>query len=88
PSLAAKKRLLVGTKLDLPEAAERMDAFRSAFPGERVHGISVFSGQGIDDLREAFFEMASEHEAAADADEASDEDFFPLGDSESDEDGA
>jgi GTP-binding protein len=88
PSLAAKKRLLVGTKLDLPEAAERMDAFRSAFPDEKIHGISVFSGQGLDALREAFFELATEHEDAGRAGEAADEDFFPLGDPESAKDGA
>jgi GTPase len=75
PELAGKRRVLVGTKLDLPEAQERFDAFRSAHPDEEVYGISVFSGVGMDELREAFFSIVLASEAAR-AGEAAEEDFF------------
>jgi GTP-binding protein len=77
PALVQKRRVLVGTKLDLPEAAERFDAFRAAHAGEEVFGISVFSGQGIDELREAFFSIVVESEEAAAANFAED-DIFGL----------
>ena len=41
-ALAARRRVLVGTKLDLEEAALRLPEFASAFPEESVFGISVF----------------------------------------------
>jgi GTPase len=57
PGMPAKRRVLIATKLDLPEAEDRFEAFRSKFAGEEVYGISVFSGRGIDELREAFFSI-------------------------------
>jgi GTPase len=88
PALAAKRRILVGTKLDLEEAAARMGAFKAAHPGEDVYGISVFSGEGLDGLREAMFDLVSSAEAAAgaEADDAADgEDLFGLDSAEEDE---
>jgi GTP-binding protein len=76
PFLAEKRRLLIATKLDLPEAAERLGAFRAAHPDEEVHAISVFSGEGIDGLGEAFLQLVVEAEAAAAACESETEDFF------------
>lgn len=68
PALAAKPRIIIGTKLDLPEAAERLPAFRHMFRGEEVHGISVFSGEGLDGLKTALaaiVEKADEAEEEA-----------------------
>jgi GTP-binding protein len=80
PSMADKRRVLIATKLDLPEAAERFDAFRAAHPGEVVFGISVFSGEGLDALRDAFFSIVLEAETAAKSATGSDEDdLFGLG---------
>lgn len=67
PELAKKRRLLVATKLDLPEAAERFDEFKAAFPGESVYGISVFSGAGLPELKETFLRLVLENEAEAEA---------------------
>ncbi len=67
PDLAEKKRLLVATKLDLPEAAERYGEFKAAFPGESVYGISVFSGDGLPELKETFLKLVLENEAEAEA---------------------
>lgn len=84
PLLARKPRVLIATKLDLPEAAERIEAFKAAWPGERVFGISVFSGEGMEGLKEAFFTAVTEAEAARLATRAAsgptfDEDMFGLG---------
>jgi len=80
PRLADKRRVLVATKLDLPESAERFDAFLAAHRGEEVYGISVFSGRGLDALRDAFLSIVLDAEAAAKAaPPADDEDLFGLG---------
>ena len=82
PELARKPRVLVGTKLDLPEARERWDAFRDAHADERVFGISVFSDEGMPDLKEAFFAAVTEEEARRAQDRAeapSEDDLFGLG---------
>ncbi len=76
PFLAEKRRILVATKLDLPEAAERLEAFRAAHGDEDVHAVSVFSGQGLEELGEAFLRLVVEAESAAAAREAEEEDFF------------
>ncbi len=67
PELAQKRRILVATKLDLPEAEERFAEFAAAYPDEEVLGISVFSGRGLAELRERFLALVLEHEAEAEA---------------------
>lgn len=64
PLLAGKSRILVATKLDLPECQERFSEFKTLFPAEKVHGISVFSGEGLEDLKKALLEQVLEHESA------------------------
>ncbi len=64
PDLIAKKRVIVGTKLDLEESAGRLDELRSRYPDERIFGISVFSGEGLDELIEAFAGLVNELDAA------------------------
>ncbi|MEN6364852.1 MAG: GTPase ObgE [Rectinema sp.] len=91
PGLARKPRLLIGTKLDLPEAEERFDAFRAAHPTETVFGISVFSGRGIDELKEAFFKSVVDAETARNAIARAtpdEDDFFGLDDSDDSDDGS
>ncbi len=50
PALLDRPRLVVGTKLDLPESAGRLGELERAAAGERVLGISAWSGQGMEDL--------------------------------------
>ena len=76
PELAARKRVLVGTKLDLSEAAERFPAFKAANSSENIFGISVFSGQGIDELKEVFFHFVEDAESAARALAESEDNYF------------
>jgi GTP-binding protein len=62
PVLVQKKRLLVGTKTDLPETAGRLAELAAEYPGELVRGISVFSGEGIAELAGDFMRLTEEAE--------------------------
>jgi GTP-binding protein len=57
PALPGKKRLLAGTKTDLPESAGRLEQLAAKYPGERVRGISVFSGEGITELAQDILDL-------------------------------
>jgi GTP-binding protein len=75
--LVKKKRLLVGTKTDLPETEGRLAELSEKYPDENVFGISVFSGEGIRELALEFLRLADGKAAedngiAEDADEAAD----------------
>lgn len=62
PLLAEKKRILVGTKLDLPETETRLLHLQQKYPNERVLGISVFSGIGLPELYREFLRLVHELE--------------------------
>lgn len=64
PELIEKKRLLVGTKLDLEESEGRLEELRKRYPDETVLGISVFSGEGLDELSSAFAKLVNEMDEA------------------------
>jgi GTP-binding protein len=65
PDLAAKRRIVLGTKLDLPETEGRLEELKAALPAEEVMGISVFSGLGLSELKERFFTLVEAEEAEA-----------------------
>ncbi|MBN1242383.1 MAG: GTPase ObgE [Spirochaetales bacterium] len=65
PDLAAKPRVVIGTKLDLEETEGRLDELSAALPAERVLGLSVFSGEGLDSIRDAFMGFVLKAEAAS-----------------------
>ena len=60
--LLAKRRIIVGTKMELEGAAERLEALRRGYPDETVLGVSVFSGEGIAELGRLFGRLAAEGE--------------------------
>jgi len=62
PSLTAKKRLLCGSKCDLDETAEALKKLSEKYPGEKVLGISVFSGQGLKELAEEIGRLVNDAE--------------------------
>lgn len=66
PLMVQKPHIIVGTKMDLPQSQERFQEFASLFPNEKVYGISVFSGDGMNELTQAFFDavVAKEKEEA------------------------
>jgi len=60
--LIKKKRLLVGTKTDLDGTQERLSEITAKYPDEEVMSISVFSGDGIKELGNAFLNLTEETE--------------------------
>jgi GTP-binding protein len=60
PELMAKKRVLVGSKMDREGAPQRFEALKKKYPRETVLGISVFTGQGVGELAELFGRLAGE----------------------------
>jgi GTP-binding protein len=62
--LVSKSRILVATKLDLPEAKERFAEFETMFRDEKVFGISVFSGEGLEVLKDALYNQVINFEKA------------------------
>jgi GTP-binding protein len=82
PDLVRKRRIILGSKMDLEGTAERLEELRARYPGERVEGISVFSGTGLQELGGLFAELAAggaspaegAAEAPADGDPAGEED--------------
>lgn len=61
PHLTEKRRLLVGTKADLPQCEGRAEILRKEYPDETVMEISSFSLTGIEDLRRYFMRMVTGH---------------------------
>lgn len=58
--LAGKKRIILGTKLDLEGTEENLKELKNKLPGEDVIGISTFSHIGMDDLKKRIAELAAE----------------------------
>ncbi|MDR2842802.1 MAG: GTPase ObgE [Spirochaetaceae bacterium] len=57
--LLEKKRIVIGTKMDLPESEDRLEILKNKLKDEQVIGISVFSGLGIKEIAELFFKMSA-----------------------------
>lgn len=66
--LLAKPRIVIGTKLDLPETTGRLEQLAAALPDERVLGISVFSGEGLEPLSLEFLKFVVDAERPGDRD--------------------
>jgi GTP-binding protein len=60
PDLVKKRRLLLGTKTDLPETDGRLAELAAKYPTEQLRGISVFSGEGIAALAEDLLRLTEE----------------------------
>jgi GTP-binding protein len=56
-SLPAKKRIVVGTKLDLPGAPEALDQLSCELAGESVHGVSSVTHAGLEALTQVLLQM-------------------------------
>jgi GTP-binding protein len=50
PELVQKPRLLLGSKTDIENTGDRLKELIAKYPGEKVRGISVFTGDGITEL--------------------------------------
>ena len=59
-ALAARPRILVGTKLDLEGAHARLEELGRAFPGERVLGVSALTREGLERLADELVAASAE----------------------------
>jgi GTP-binding protein len=59
PKLPRKPRLLVGTKIDLEESRGRLEELEAKYPGETIRAVSVFSGEGLEELGRELFRLAA-----------------------------
>ena len=55
--LAAKKRIIIATKLDIEGTKERLVVLKEKHPDMIVLGISVFNRWGLDEVRDAFVSL-------------------------------
>jgi GTP-binding protein len=58
--LEQKKRIIVGTKSDLPDTAARCEELEAEFPDEEILGISAYDGTGLEELRSRIAALALE----------------------------
>jgi GTP-binding protein len=65
PALASRPRLVVGTKLDLPESTAGHTALAEAHPGGDFIAISSFSREGLEPLVAAVRALVGAAAAAA-----------------------
>ena len=56
PSMANKKRVIIGTKTDLDMDGEKMKSLQAAFPNDMVMGISVFTRTGLEAIMDTLLE--------------------------------
>ncbi|MDC7124367.1 MAG: GTPase ObgE [Spirochaetales bacterium] len=57
--LANKKRIIVGTKLDLENTKDNLKTLKNEYPSETVIGISVFTREGVDEFKKKVSELIS-----------------------------
>ncbi|MFA5569980.1 MAG: GTPase ObgE [Sphaerochaetaceae bacterium] len=59
PSLLTKKRIVIGTKIDLEEGPKRLKELQKERPDVQIIGLSNTSGEGLDKVKQAFIKMVS-----------------------------
>jgi len=69
PLLAAKKRLIAGSKTDSDETGNRLRDLAEKYPEEEVLGISVFTGDGIKELAYTLLRLTEENQTEEDMDD-------------------
>jgi GTP-binding protein len=62
PELTLKPRIILGTKTDTEESAGRLAGLAARYAEEKVLGISVFSGDGMEKLTREFLALTERAE--------------------------
>jgi len=52
--LATRRRVILATKMDCEGSGEALANLIKKYPDEEIHGISVFSGFGMDEIKDIF----------------------------------
>jgi GTPase len=55
--LYEKKRIIFATKMDTENSEENLNELLAKYPDEKIYGISVFSGYGIDEIKKYFSDL-------------------------------
>jgi GTP-binding protein len=55
--LVSKKRIILGTKIDLEGTEESLELLEKKYPDEKIYGISVFSEKGLENINKIFFSL-------------------------------
>ena len=62
PELAERRRVILGTKMDTEGSGENLKKLMEKYPDEEIHGISVFSGFGMDKIKDIFSRLVLQEE--------------------------
>jgi GTP-binding protein len=60
PSLLEKGQVVIGTKIDEPDAKDRLLQLQQQQPGLNILGLSNITGEGLDDVKKAFIHLVGE----------------------------
>jgi len=61
--LVSKPRVILGTKTDIEGTEEALELLKERYPNEKIYGISVFDGNGLENLNKIFFSLLDEPRA-------------------------
>ncbi|NLT71676.1 MAG: GTP-binding protein [Verrucomicrobiaceae bacterium] len=61
--LSERPWLIVANKMDLPEAAAKLDALQTRFPKQEIFPLSADTGAGVEELKKRLCELAGERPA-------------------------
>lgn len=70
--LSQKKRIIVATKLDLPDTQERLKKLQDKIPDQKILGISLVNKWGLDEIKKAFIGLADDIQKKVKKEEDSD----------------
>jgi GTPase len=59
PEMLDKPSILIATKIDIEGTADRLEELKAAYPDTEVAALSVFTGEGISTVKQAFIRMVS-----------------------------
>jgi GTP-binding protein len=65
PELLEKEQVILGTKIDEPQAEGRIEELKAKYPTMRVIGICAYLNEGLDEVRQVFMEMVLAHQQAS-----------------------
>ena len=54
--------MILGTKMDTEGSGENLKKLMEKYPDEEIHGISVFSGFGMDKIKDIFSRLVLQEE--------------------------
>jgi len=62
PEMLKKRRVVIGTKTDLPDTEENLRLLKDIVQDARVLGFSSYEQTGIEEVRDSFYEIVSRND--------------------------